>query len=114
MVDESCPVRIISKGVRWQNIVSLAYPAKKGAAIKPPFEVELGVYSSGRYDGQSRPVGRDKLVATYVGFFETFSNLEDRIDTRGTVLARMGFGHLWAAPAQLTIKRIKDGQVLPL
>lgn len=116
VADPACQHELVTRGVKWPNIIYLAYPdnQSKIESYHAPFKVDWK--SVERVQQEVERSGfdpdRDYVVKTFEGLLLTYSNLENRVTPGIPGALRLGFGPLGEAPAQLLIKRVKDPTVL--
>lgn len=108
-----CSHELTTRGVVWPNIINLAFANNRSpieadhASFSPDFRA---IRAADKYLATSgfRP-GVDIEIATYVGLFVTYPDLEKRVTPGVAGALRLGFGPAgMGAPAQLLIKTIED------
>ena len=109
----SCTYTLMTRGVLWPNIIALSYP--NNSSLVPTDHAKF------RIDWRSIRVAEDaalragydphvdREVATFVGLFVTYGDLENRVSPGLNGAPRLGFGpDSLGAPAQLLVKSVKD------
>jgi hypothetical protein len=103
-----CPNVLETDGIKWPNVISLAYPGSSFALHSVDFTADKrGIATAAEKVKLYRvPV---KVWLTYIGLLETREPFSLQIYTdRDGVKRPAGFGNGAAAPAQLLIKTVKD------
>ncbi len=104
-----CPSHLVVNGFTWPDAIWLAFPSRSGI----PFEADLAAYQRAQATVNGlHPRDGDEVVMTYVGIVET-DDLAKRtfLDRQGKPVG-IGFGAQNVAPAQLTIKTVRDATVV--
>jgi hypothetical protein len=114
--DPDCNYKLITRGVVWPSIVSLAYPNSRSK--DPMDKADFGVdWRAEESEGAVvRKLGfnpdKDHLFETFVGLFRTHLDLDKRVNPNKQDWPRFGFGHLGTAPAQILTKTRRDPVVV--
>jgi len=109
----ACSYELVTRGVVWPNIINVVFPDNRSPDVSAhaPFTLDRGALQA--LDDYFRNAhyqdGLDVAVATYVGYFVTYPDLDKRVSPGVPGALRLGFGPAgMGAPAQLVIKSIKD------
>ena len=109
---ENCSGKIITEGFTWPNAIALVYDTSYDSPHVVDFVPDRNQID--RVDREASRIARKhphaKIALTYVGLFETRTNLGRAPNFAGK-LVPAGFGHGGACPAQLVIKTKKDLRV---
>jgi hypothetical protein len=103
-----CDYRLITNGVTWPNIIFLEYPDNRStlqadhATLPVDWKAIRAVEKEVERAGFNRE--SDYLIATCVGLFVTFADLDNRVSPGVEGARRLGFGPAGlGAPAQLLL-----------
>jgi hypothetical protein len=114
---QECAHELVTRGVTWPNIINLEYPNNHSpdADSHAPFEADLKAFrvADANAERMGYRHGIDTEIATYVGLFMTYPDLDRRVSPRVPDALRLGFGPAGlGAPAQVLIRTIKDVVVI--
>jgi hypothetical protein len=112
----TCSYQLVTRGVAWPNIISLVYPSNDSRDVTAHAPFALDRKATRAADDYLLKSGFraevDVEVATYVGLFVTYSDLDNRVNPGLPGALRLGFGPAGlGAPGQLVIKTVKDVSV---
>ena len=108
---QNCKYKLVTRGITWPNVISLEYPNNESTdpADRVDFEVDWKAINT---VGIAIPNGfnrkTDQIVKTYIGLFQTYSDLDSRVSSDKGDALKAGFGHLGGAPARILVKTVKD------
>jgi hypothetical protein len=108
-----CTFELVTRGVVWPNTINLTYPDNNSKSLTDHADFKVDWKAIRRSDNEILRSGYDarvdQLVATYVGLFVTYPDLEQRVSPGMPGALRLGFGPAGlGAPGQLLIKTVKD------
>jgi hypothetical protein len=113
LIGTRCAKAIVTDGFTWPNAIALAYHTDYNS----PYTVDF-TRDQDQIDRTNRELKRirhknpnAKILVTYVGLFETRTNLGQAVNLAGELIPA-GFGHLNACPARLVIQTKKNARVL--
>jgi hypothetical protein len=107
-----CDYALVTRSVAWPNIIFLNYPnnSSPDPTDHAPFAVDWKAVRAA--EDRVRLAGfdprTDREVATYIGLFVTYRDLDSRVTPGVPGALRLGFGPLLGAPAKLLVKSVKD------
>jgi hypothetical protein len=112
-----CSHELVTKGVVWPNIVNLIFPNNRSPLVDQHAPFELDQQALHAAETYAARVGYrpevDVKVATYVGLFVTYPDLDSRVSPGVPGALRLGFGPAGlGAPAQLVIRTVKDVSII--
>ncbi len=113
----ACSYELITGGVAWPNKINLTYPNNRSPieTDHAPFSLDTrALRKADEYLERMgfRP-GIDTEIATYVGLFVTYPDLDNRVSIGVPGAWRHGFGPAgMGAPAQLVIKTVEDVTII--
>jgi hypothetical protein len=112
-----CEYKLVTRGVEWPNVIFLTTPSNKSpdVADHANFDTDWSTIDKSQ-EAVKRAgfnINTDRIIATYVGLFVTYLDLEKRVNPGILGALRLGFGPVGlGAPAQLLIKIVKDTVVV--
>jgi hypothetical protein len=108
---KDCKYRLVTKGFTWPNAISLEYPNNNSdnPLDHADFDVDWkAVYTLGAVVPQGFNRETDEVVKTYVGLFQTYGDLENRVSSENSHAFKDGFGHLGGLPGRILVKTVRD------